>query len=193
MTADTRIEGPARPIGPLARLAIEAGPLVAFFVANRYDGIMTGTAVFMVATTISVLISRRFERRWPVMPLVSCGFVLLFGGLTLALDDDLFIKLKPTVVNLLFAAVLFTGLALRRSLLRLLMGSMLSLTDEGWRRLTWRWACFFVILAALNEVVWRSFSTDVWVDFKVFGLMPLTIAFALAQLPLIVKHQRAHD
>lgn len=173
---------------PLLRLMLEAGPLAAFFIANRAGDIMIGTAVFMVTTLVSALASYRLERRLPVMPLVGCGFVLLFGGLTLALDDALFIKLKPTVVNLLFAAVLFAGLATGRTYLKLIMGSVLSLTDRGWRILTWCWAFFFLVLAGLNEVVWRTLSTDAWVNFKVFGLMPLTIAFALAQLPVITRH-----
>lgn len=176
-------------LNPLARLAIEAGPLVVFFVTNRFYGIMVGTAVFMVATAISVAVSYRLERRVPIMPLVGCVFVMVFGGLTLIMDDDLFIKIKPTVVNLLFAAVLFVGLALRRRYLKLVMGSVLQIDDDGWRRLTWRWAFFFVALAILNEIVWRNFSTDAWVNFKVFGLMPLSMVFGLAQVPLIMRHQ----
>lgn len=174
---------------PYLRLAIEAGPLVVFFIANRMEGIMIGTAAFMVATLIAVGVSLKLEKRLPLMPLVSCFFVLLFGGLTLALDDALFIKIKPTVVNLLFASILFVGLATGRGFLKLLMGTMLELDDAGWRKLTLRWAVFFIVLAILNEVVWRSFSTDTWVNFKVFGLMPLTLVFAMAQVPLIMKHQ----
>lgn len=176
---------------PFVRLAIEAGPLVVFFVANRLEGIMIGTAAFMLATMVAVALSLKLERRLPLMPLVSCFFVLLFGGLTLALDDALFIKIKPTVVNLLFAAILFAGLATGRGFLKLLMGAMLELDDAGWRKLTWRWAFFFIVLAVLNEVVWRNVSTDAWVNFKVFGLMPLTLVFAMAQLPLIMRHQPA--
>ncbi|MGP1394414.1 MAG: septation protein A [Inquilinaceae bacterium] len=176
-------------MNPLARLAIEAGPLVVFFLANRFYGIMVGTAVFMVATAISVAVSYRLERRVPIMPLVGCVFVMAFGGLTLFLRDDIFIKIKPTVVNLLFASVLFVGLALRRRYLKLVMGSVLQIDDDGWRRLTWRWAVFFVVLAILNEIVWRNFSTDAWVNFKVFGLMPLSMVFGLAQVPLILRHQ----
>jgi len=176
-------------LGPFARLAVEAGPLVVFFVVNRMDGIMAGTAAFMAATLVSVVMSHRLDRRVPLMPLISCGFVLLFGGLTLALDDALFIKIKPTVVNLLFAAVLGAGLVLRRSFLKMLMGAMLELDDAGWRILTLRWAVFFVVLAALNEIVWRTMSTDAWVNFKVFALMPLTLLFGLANLPLILRHQ----
>jgi intracellular septation protein len=173
------------------KLLIEAGPLAVFFATNWKFGIMPGTAVFMAATLLAVLLSWRLERRLPVMPLVGCFFVLLFGGLTLWLDDDTFIKLKPTVVNLLFASVLFAGLAVRRNVLKPLFGTMLTLSDAGWRQLSLRWACFFVVLAALNEVVWRSLSTDAWVNFKVFGILPLTLLFSALQLPLILRHQPA--
>lgn len=173
------------------RLAIEAGPLAAFFLVNSFFGIMWGTGVFMVATTVSVIASIRLERRWPIMPMVSCFFVLLFGGLTLALNDDLFIKLKPTIVNTLFAAVLFVGLAIRRPLLKIFLGALMSLTNVGWRILMWRWALFFLFLAVLNEVVWRTMSTDFWVSFKLFGVFPLTLLFSLAQIPLMQRHHPA--
>lgn len=174
---------------PMRRLALEAGPLVVFFLANQLWGIMVATALFMAATVVAVVASIRLERRWPVMPIVSCFFVLVFGGLTLWLDDDLFIKIKPTIVNLLFAALLFFGLATGRNLLKIVMGQMLDLSEADWRTLTWRWAGFFVVLAILNEVVWRSFSTEFWAGFKLFGVMPLTILFAMSQLPLIMKSQ----
>lgn len=186
MTSTDRSEAKAQ--SPLLRMALEGGPLVAFFIVNRMEGIMTGTAVFMAATLVSVALSYWLERRVPLMPLIGCGFVMVFGGLTLWLDDALFIKIKPTVVNLLFAGILFGGLAFRRIFLKLLMGTVLNLTDEGWRVLTWRWAFFFVFLAILNEIVWRSLSTDAWVNFKVFGIMPLSVAFGAAQIPLIMKH-----
>lgn len=176
-------------MNPFARLLIEAGPLAAFFIANSQAGIMTGTAVFMAAITVSVLVSWHVERKVPVMPVVGAGFVLLFGGLTLWLNDDLFIKLKPTLVNLLFAAVLFTAHVLRRNVLKHLLGAVMALTEEGWRILAWRWAWFFVVLAVLNEVVWRSLSTDAWVNFKVFGIMPLTLLFSALQTPTILRHQ----
>ena len=172
-----------------ARLLIEAGPLAAFFIANSQAGIMIGTAVFMVATSIAVLISWRFERKVPVMPVVGAGFVLLFGGLTLWLQDDLFIKIKPTLVNLLFASVLFVAHLTRRNVLKHILGSVLNLTDAGWRTLAIRWAWFFVLLAVLNEVVWRTMPTDAWVNFKVFGIMPLTLLFSAFQAPLILRHQ----
>lgn len=171
------------------RLALEAGPLAVFFFTNGRYGIMVGTAAFMAATTVSVALSYALERRLPVMPLVGCFFVLLFGGLTLWLDDELFIKLKPTVVNLLFATALFVGMALRRNLLKVVLGAVMELREEGWRILTVRWAWFFVLLAGLNEVVWRTMSTDAWVNFKVFGIMPLTLLFSMAQIPVILRHQ----
>lgn len=168
---------------------MEAGPLAAFFFTNAQAGIITGTAVFMAATVLSLGFSWWMERRLPVMPLVGCGFVMLFGGLTLWLNDDTFIKLKPTLMNLLFATALFTAYFLRRNLLKHLLGSVIALGDDGWRVLTLRWACFFLLLAGLNELVWRNFPTDVWVNFKVFGILPLTILFSAAQTPLILKHQ----
>jgi intracellular septation protein len=174
---------------PFLRLALEAGPLLLFFIANQAAGIMPATAVFMVATVVAVVLSVRLEKRWPIMPMVGCVFVLIFGGLTLWLDNDLFIKLKPTVVNLLFAAILFTGLATGRNFLKLMMGSVFELSELGWRILTWRWAVFFVVLAAVNEVVWRSFSTEFWAGFKLFGILPLTLVFAMAQMPVLMRHQ----
>jgi intracellular septation protein len=182
-------ETPQRAGHPLVRLLVELGPLVAFFIANARAGIFTATAVFMVAIVLSLLVSWRIERRLPTMPLVTAVFVLVFGGLTLILEDELFIKLKPTIVNALFAAILLGGLAAGRSLLEPLLGASLRLDPQGWRTLTLRWALFFVFLAALNEVVWRSVTTDGWVKFKVFGIMPLTILFTLTQLPLIQRHQ----
>lgn len=175
-------------VSPGTRLALEGGPLAVFFVANQLADIMTATALFMAAAAVAVVFSMRLERRVPLMPVIGCGFVLAFGGLTLALDDALFIKIKPTVVNLLFAAVLFTGLALRRDWLKLILGRVMSLTDQGWRILTWRWAAFFIVLAVVNEIVWRNFSTEFWAGFKLFGMMPLTMAFALLQVPVILKH-----
>lgn len=174
---------------PFRRLAFEAGPLLLFFITNQAAGIMPATAVFMVATVVAVVLSVRIERRWPIMPIVGCAFVLIFGGLTLWLDDALFIKLKPTVVNLLFAAILFAGLATGRNVLKLMMGTVFELTERGWRILTWRWAVFFVVLAVVNEIVWRSFSTEFWAGFKLFGILPLTLAFALAQMPVLMRHQ----
>lgn len=169
----------------LLKLAIELGPLAVFFIANAQGGIFWGTAAFMVATLVSLAAARTLLGRIAVMPLVTGVFVLIFGGLTIWLQDELFIKMKPTIVNSLFAAILIGGLLAGHALLRHLFGEVFQLTDEGWRRLTLRWALFFCALAVLNEVVWRNFSTDTWVSFKVFGIMPLTMIFAVAQIGLL--------
>ncbi|WP_417767920.1 septation protein A [Stappia sp.] len=190
-------------LAPLLKLVLELGPLVLFFFANargealaeRFpvlasvgDPIFLATAVFMVAISVSLIVSYALTRRLPVMPVVSGVVVLVFGALTLWLHDELFIKLKPTIVNVLFGAVLLGGLAFGKSLLGYVFDSVFRLDDEGWRKLTFRWGVFFFFLALVNEVVWRSFSTDFWVSFKVFGVMPITIAFTLSQLPLIQRH-----
>ena len=169
----------------LLKLAVEAGPLVVFFIVNGRAGIMTATAAFMAATAVSVAASWRLDRRLPLMPLVSGVFVLGFGGLTLLLEDETFIKLKPTIVNLLFAAILFGGQLLNLRLLPKLFDGVLQLSEEGWRILAWRWCGFFVVLAALNEIVWRTQTTEFWIQFKLFGVLPLTFAFGMAQLPLM--------
>jgi intracellular septation protein len=175
--------------GQVLKLIVEVGPLAVFFLTNARAGIYWGTGTFMVATLISLLASRALFGRIAVMPLVSGACVLVFGGLTLWLQDDHFIKIKPTIVNALFASALFIGLMYGQSLLRIVFGEVFRLTEEGWRKLTWRWAFFFVFLAVLNEIVWRSFSTDVWVSFKVFAIMPLTMAFAVAQIGLLRQYE----
>lgn len=174
----------------LVKLLVELGPLVVFFVANSQAGILVGTAWFMGATTVALTASRLILGRIPLMPLISGVFILVFGGLTLWMHDALFIKIKPTVVNLLFSGILFTGLAMRQSLLKYVFGEAFSLTDEGWRILTIRWALFFLFLAGLNEVVWRNFSEDFWVSFKLWGLMPLTMAFAMGQIGLLQRYEK---
>ena len=174
---------------PLLKLAIELGPLLVFFLLNARKDIYWATGGFMVAIVISLVASWRLEGRLPVVPLFTAFFVLVFGGLTLVLRDDTFIKVKPTIVNGLFAVILFGGLATGRALLQVAFGSALQLTTEGWRQLTFRWACFFVLLAVLNEAVWRNFSRDTWVTFKTFGILPLTILFMVLQGPLLARHQ----
>ncbi|MBV9519951.1 MAG: septation protein A [Hyphomicrobiales bacterium] len=177
-----------KPVNPLVKLALEFAPLGLFFIANSRFGIFVATAIFMAAILIALAVSYALLRKLPIMALVSAVVVVVFGGLTLALHDDLFIKMKPTIVNGLFGAALLIGLAFDRPLLPLVLDQVLTLTPAGWRKLTWRWAVFFLVLAALNEFVWRNFSTDTWVNFKVFGTMPLTLIFALAQTPLILRH-----
>lgn len=174
---------------PVLKLAIDIGPLAVFFIANSRWGIMTGTGAFMGATIISLGLSLGLFRRVPILPLATAVFVLFFGGLTIILDNELFIKLKPTVVNTLFGVILLGGLAMNRLLLKPLLGAVFELTDEGWRKLSIRWAVFFFVLAILNEIVWRNVSTDMWVNFKVFGIMPLTILFSFAQVPLLTRYR----
>jgi intracellular septation protein len=182
----------------LVKLLVEFGPLLVFFITNWQaakfitdpkQAIFYGTGAFMVATFVALVTSRALLGRIPTMPLVSGFFVLIFGGLTLWLQDDQFIKLKPTIVNTLFAAILLGGLANGQTLLKIVFGDVFKLTEVGWRQLTIRWAVFFVLLALLNEVVWRNFSTDFWVSFKVFGIMPITMVFALAQMSLLKRHE----
>ena len=185
------IQRPA--LHPIAKLALELGPLVLFFLANQRAGIFTATALFLAATLIALAIHYALVRKLPIMPLLSGVVVVVFGDLTLALQDELFIKLKPTIVNTLFGVVLLGGLFFGKSLLALVLDSVLDLTEEGWRKLTFRWALFFFALAILNEIVWRTQTTDFWVSFKVFGIMPLTLAFAFAQTPLLLKYEKRKE
>jgi len=171
------------------KLLVEIGPLVVFFIGNTQYDIFIATGAFMAATAVSLLASRLIFKRVPAMPLVTGVFVFVMGGLTLYLHDELFIKLKPTIVNVLFASILLGGLAYGHSLLKYLFSDVFQLLDEGWRKLTLRWALFFLFLAVLNEIVWRFFSTDFWVAFKVFGIMPLTLIFSIMQLGLMQRYQ----
>ena len=178
---------------PVLRLVLDLGPLLLFFGVNAYFGIFAATGVFMVAIIIALVVSRALTGQFAKMPLVTAVFVMVFGGLTLYLQDETFIKIKPTIIYLLFAGILLGGLAVKRVFLRSLLGEAFDLDDAGWRKLTWRWAWFFIFLAGLNEIVWRSFSTDIWVSFKVFGLVPLTLVFAAFQVGLLQKHARSAE
>ncbi len=176
-------------VAPFVKLAAEVGPLAVFFIMNGRFGIFYATAAFMVATLVSLVTSRIFLKRIPVLALVTGVFVMIFGCLTIYLHDDTFIKIKPTVVNTLFAVILAAGLYFRRPVLKLALGEVLQMQEEGWRLLTVRWIGFFLFLAVLNEAIWRNFSTDTWVSFKSFGMMPLTFLFMLSQITLIMRHQ----
>lgn len=167
---------------------VDYAPIATFFVAYLGFGLMVATAALMVVTGAVLILSLAIERRLPVMPLVTAAVVGVFGGLTLWLNDETFIKMKPTIVQALFAAVLFGGLAVGRPLLKPVMGMAWRMDEAGWRILSFRFAVFFAVMAILNEIVWRTQSTDVWVTFKVFGLLGLTFAFALAQAPLMQRH-----
>jgi intracellular septation protein len=210
MTAPTDTPAAKPPENALLKLVLEMGPLMVFFFANAkpdlarpvlapllptgliigpQSGIFVATAAFMIAMLVSLVLTRALLGKLPIMPLVSGVVVLVFGGLTLWLQDDLFIKLKPTIVNALFGCVLLGGLAMGRPLLPYVLDSVFRLTHEGWSKLTFRWGVFFFVLAAINEIVWRMFSTDFWVAFKVWGVMPLTVIFAMAQVGLLQRYE----
>ncbi|WP_455480734.1 septation protein A [Bartonella sp. B12(2025)] len=190
---------------PTLKFLLEMGPLVVFFLAN-YKGewlinniglfknfdkpIFPATAIFMVAIVVALSLSWILARKIPIMPLISGIFVLIFGFLTLWLHNDTFIKMKPTIINSLFALILFGGMFFKKPLLRYALDSTLKLDDLGWQKLTYRWAFFFVFLALLNEIIWRNFSNNFWTSFKVFGVMPITVLFMLTQMPLIMKHSQ---
>ncbi len=175
-------------LNPILKLVLDIGPLILFFAANSKFGIFAATAGFMVAVLIALAVSYVLTRHIEVMPIVTAIIVLIFGGLTLVLHDELFIKLKPTIIYLLFGGTLLGGLALGKPLLGMVFDQMFHLTDEGWRKLTWRWVLFFFALAVLNEIVWRTQTTDFWVSFKLFGVVPLTFLFGALQMPLINKY-----
>lgn len=170
------------------RHVVDYGPLAVFLLAYLRGDLMAATAGLIVATAVALVLSLLVARRLPVMSLITAAVVGVFGGLTLWLEDETFIKMKPTIIQGLFAVVLLGGLAVNRPLLRPLMGASWPMDDLGWRRLTLRFALFFLAMAGLNEVVWRTQSTDLWVTFKVFGIMALTFAFVLSQLPLMQRH-----
>ncbi|MFN4354052.1 septation protein A [Parvibaculum sp.] len=180
------------------RMAIELGPLAVFFILNSQadaffgneeaKNIFYATGGFMVATVISLSYSYAKFRKIPTMPLVSGVFVIVFGALTIYLQDEQFIKVKPTIVNALFAGALLGAAAFGRPIMKQLFDGAFDLTDKGWMVLTVRWGLFFIFLGVINEVVWRNFSTDFWVSFKLFGVMPLTMIFGLAQIPVLTKY-----
>jgi intracellular septation protein len=175
-------------LNPALKLVLDIGPLVLFFAANAKFGIYAGTGVFMVAVLAAFAVSYAMTRHIAIMPVVTAVVVLIFGGLTLILHDDLFIKLKPTIIYLLFGGALVGGMLFNKPLLGIVFDSVFDLTEEGWRKLTWRWAVFFFALAILNEIVWRTQTTDFWVSFKLFGVVPLTFVFAALQYPLLTKY-----
>ncbi|MDE3175703.1 MAG: septation protein A [Pseudomonadota bacterium] len=176
-------------LDPKLKFALELGPLALFFLSYWKFGAIAAAGVMVVAALVSLGASYHMLRRWPIMPVVTTVIVVIFGSLTLVFKDSTFIKVKPTVLYSLFSAALFFGLAFRRPILQIMFDGALNLTEAGWRILTWRWAFFFLFLAGMNEYVWRNFSETAWFTFKSFGFMPLTIVFALAQTPVILRHE----
>lgn len=175
---------------PLFKLATELGPLLIFFFANAKFNLFVATGAFMVAVVVAMLASYAVTRHIPIMALVTAVIVIVFGTLTLVLHDETFIKVKPTIIYGLFAAVLGGGLLFGRSFIAVLFDQMFNLTPEGWRKLTLRWTLFFAGMALLNEVIWRTQSTDFWVGFKAFGVIPITMVFAMLQMPLVKRYHR---
>jgi intracellular septation protein len=173
---------------PLFKLATELGPLIVFFVANAKFHLFVATGAFMVAVVIAMIASYVVTRHVPMMAIVTAVVVIVFGTLTLVLHDETFIKVKPTIVYTLFAGVLGGGLLFGRSFIAVLFDQMFNLTPQGWRMLTLRWTLWFFAMAVLNEIIWRTQSTDFWVAFKAFGMVPLTMLFAVTQMPLIKRY-----
>lgn len=176
-------------LDPKLKFALELGPLALFFLSYWKFGIMAATGVMVVAALAALAVSWIKLKRVPIMPLVTAVIVVVFGTLTWWFQNPEFIKMKPTVLYTLFAAALFFGAVSGRPILQVMFDGALNLTEAGWRILTWRWAFFFLAMAVVNEIVWRNFSEGAWVTFKSFGFLPLTVAFALAQTPVIVKHE----
>lgn len=188
MSADAPAAKPG--LSPLVRFALDLGPLVVFFAANAYGGIFFATAAVMAAATVSLAIGYALERKLSPMPVVTFVLVLVFGGLTLWLNDETFVKIRPTIVYTMFATVLAAGLLSGHQLIRYVLQYAFDLTDEGWRMLTVRWAGFFAVLAVVNEIVWRNTTTDTWVAYNTWGDLGLTLIFAMAQAPLILRHEK---
>ncbi len=188
-TTERTAPPPRKALNPVVKLLLELGPLALFFAAYGRFNIYVATGVLMASVLVTLAVSYAVLKRIPIMPLVTAVVVLIFGSLTLFFHDETLIKIKPTALYLLFAAALFVGLALKRPILKVLFDGALQVTEEGWRLLTWRWAFFFIALAVVNEIVWRTQTTDLWVKFKTFGFLPLTVLFALAQAPLIMKYE----
>ncbi len=174
---------------PIYKILIDIGPLAVFFIFYTKSGLQASILPLMIATVIAVLFSYILEKKIPIMPTVGAGIVLIFGGLTIYFDNEVFIKMKPTIINLVFAVILYGGMLIKKSLLKILLGAALKLEEKGWRILTYRWIGFFIALAILNEIVWRTQSTDIWVNFKVFAILPITFIFTMTQFPLIKKYQ----
>ena len=177
----------------IAKLLIDIGPLAVFFIFYTRSGLQDAILPLMIATVIAVLVSYVLEKKIPIMPTLGAGIVLIFGGLTIYFNDETFIKMKPTIINAVFAIILYGGIIFKKPLLKYLLGAALKLEEEGWKILTQRWIAFFIALAVLNEVVWRTQTTDLWVNFKVFGILPITFIFTMSQFPLIKKYQIQED
>ena len=189
MADESKGAGTSAAPNPLLKLLIEVGPLIAFFLAYGRAGIYWATGILMAATVLALIASWRLLGKISPMPVATAVLVVVFGGLTFLFDEPRFIKMKPTMINILFAVAILVGVRMGKSPLKMVLGEAFSLTEEGWRKLSYRWAAFFVVLAIANEFIWRNFSETAWVNFKVFGILPLTLVFAVAQVGLMRAHE----
>ncbi len=190
---DTSPVPPAHPGPAWLKPLTEYGPLAAFLIAYWRADLMAATIALMAATAVALVLSLVLARKVPLLPLITAAVVGLFGGLTLWLNDDTFIKMKPTIIHAALGLILLGGLAAGRALLKPVLGAAWAMEEVGWRKLTLRFGIFFFAMAALNEIVWRTQSTDFWVNFKVFGGVGLTMLFVMTQLPLLKRHKLADE
>ena len=170
------------------KFLLELGPLLIFFATYTYYDLMAATLALMITTPISLVIYWLVYKKVAAMPLVTAVLVLVFGGLTLYFDDPTFIKIKPTIIYVLFACALLGGLFVKRPLMKAVLGETVKLTEAGWFKMSWHWGVFFLALAGLNEIVWRNFEEATWVQFKTFIILPITLVFSALQLTLI-RHE----
>jgi len=177
---------------PLIKFITDFGPLLIFFIIyfNNENDLKVAIPPFIIATLIALIVIYFLEKRIPMVPLISGLLITFFGGLTLYFDNKIFFYMKPTIINLLFAFVLFFGKYFtKRPLLKIFFKNAFNLKDEGWKKLNYRWIGFFIFVAVLNEIVWRTQSEAFWVNFKVWGLLPISFIFAASQYPLINKYK----
>ncbi len=173
--------------GPL-KFLLEFGPLIAFFVTYKYSDIFNATIIIMVTTTIALIVTWFITRKISIMPIVTLVIIAVFGGLTLYLKDESFIKIKVTIINVIFAVMLLGGWMLKKPLLKYVFGEAMNLDFTGWMLMSRNWGIFFLAVAIANEIIWRHFSTDTWVTYKTFGILPITFAFMMTQIPIMQKH-----
>lgn len=169
-------------------------PIIVFFIfykfSNSPDKLITATIVMVATTMIALLVSYILTKTIPFVALISAAILTVFGSLTIFLQDEIFIKIKPTIINLIFAAILLYGFFRKKPLLSYLLGEQIKMREEAWIKLSLRWAFLFMFLAGLNEFVWRNFSTDYWVQFKVFGMMPISLIFTICQVPFMMRETK---
>ena len=181
-------------LGAGMRLLLDIGPLILFFIANAKFGIYTATAAFIVAILVAMMVSLALTRRVSALQLFSAVMVVVMGGLTLYFHNETFIKIKPTIYYAFVALILGYGLFANKPILKSVLGSAYpGLDAAGWAKLTRNWALFFALMAVINEAVWRNTSTDFWIGFKLWGAMPATLLFALANVPMLMRHGLSKD